>query len=161
MAEFGAAVHDAQVLEQSLELILAVLSSDESLRRSLPALGAIYSPDTQRTLGQLINTLRKVIDLPKEANDQLEAVLKTRKSLVHGYFKNERRLGATFTAAGVQTLVSELHNIRGSLKAANELTDGILNQLLAKYGMSIEAAKADAERQYMEASLAEFRGTFH
>jgi hypothetical protein len=159
MAEFGAAVHDAQVLEKSLELILAILSSDETLRSSLPALGAIYAPDTHKTLGQLIKALRKVVDLPKQADDQLELVLKTRNSLVHGHFKNEGRLRATLTTAGVQTLLSELHGIRGALKSAKHLTDGILDRLLEKYGMSVEAARAEAQRKFVEANLEEFCGS--
>lgn len=161
MAEFGAAVFDAQVLESSLEHILALLDRTASQDERLPNASKLYGPDSKATLRELIQALRKRIELPQEISDQLEAVIKVRNSLVHGHFKPESRLSKTHTTEGLTALISELRAIRASLKDANKFTDGILDTLLRRYNTSIEDLRIHANAMYATAQMQEFRGTRH
>ncbi|MGH8528947.1 MAG: hypothetical protein ACRETN_03760 [Nevskiales bacterium] len=161
MAEFGAAVHDAQVLERSLEYILVLLDHTALPGEQLPNASELYGPESTASLGKLVNVLRKRIELPREDSDELEKAIKTRNSLVHGYFKPESRLVATLTASGADGLVSEIREIRASMKMWNKITDGILDTLLRRDGTSIKKLCELAETMYATAQLQEFRGLKH
>jgi hypothetical protein len=161
MAEFGAAVHDAQVLERCIENILALLDKTVSPGEQLPDASKLYGSESTASLGSLVNALRKRIEVPRDVSDSLEEAIHTRNRLVHGYFKPEKRLVATLSETGIATLIAELREIRASLKGWTALTEKILDALLKRYGMSVEQLRDHAEVMYASAKLQEFRGTRH
>lgn len=100
MAEFGAAVHDAQVLESSIELILSLLDQTAQRDEKVPEVEA-FGAYSDKTLGQLIGLLKHRISVSSSEEKLLRHALNTRNHLVHSFFRKEDRLRATLTPVGV------------------------------------------------------------
>lgn len=161
MAEFGAAVHDAQVLESSIELILSLLDKTGRSKRNAPNIEGLLSVYSDKPLGRLIQLLKRRIPVKDSEAELLKTALNTRNHLVHGFFKKEDRLKATLTPDGVTALIGEISKVRSVLRSANGITDRMLNDLLRKYNLSVEVLKEHAWEMFQKAKLEYLRRSIH
>ena len=160
MAEFGAAVHDAQVLEGSIELILSLLDQTARPSEKVPGVDALIEY-SQKPLGQLIKLLKRRITIVKSDEKLLKDALDIRNHLVHLFFRREDRLMATLTPDGIAALADEIRDIRALIKEANNISDRILDELLRKYDLSVDKLKAHAMEMYRKANLLYLRRVVH
>lgn len=152
MAEFGAAVHDAQVLESSIELILSMLDQTAEPNEVVPGVEALIAY-TDKTLGQLIGLLKRRITVTDSEGNLLKNALASRNHLVHSFFRQEDRLKATLTPDGITALIGEIRDIRALIGQANNISDRMLDGLLKKYGLSVEKLREHAVEMYRKANL--------
>lgn len=160
MAEFGAAVHDAQVLESSIELILSLLDQTARQGEEVPGVEALISY-SDKPLGQLIGLLKRRITVADSEEKLLKDALIIRNQLVHSFFRREDRLKATLTPDGITALIDEVRNIRTLIQQANHTSDRMLDALLKKYGLSVEKLKENAVEMYRKANLEYLQRVIH
>lgn len=153
MAEFGAAIHDAQVLESSIELILSLLDKTAQPNEKAPSVDGLFSVYSNRCLGELIRLLKQRICVKDSEAELLKQALDTRNHLVHGFFKQEDRLKETLTPDGITTLINTIKNVRAVFRQAIVITDRFLNDLLQKYNLSVQSVKEHAWEMYKQANL--------
>lgn len=161
MAEFGAAVHDAQVLEGSIELILSLLDQTARSNEKVPGIEALFAVYSDKTLGQLIGLLKQRITVTGSEEKLLKEALGIRNHLVHAFFKQEDRLRSTLTPDGITSLIDEIGKIRTLIRQANDTSDRMLDELLKKYGLSVETLKEHAVEMYRKANLEYFQRVIH
>lgn len=90
--ELGKALFICQSLEESLCFLHAQMSYEEVGGQD-DAFDASWDFHSNKTLGQLINALRKRIEIPEDVNAFLESGLNIRNDIVHGFMtKNMQRL---------------------------------------------------------------------
>jgi len=160
MAEFGAAVHDAQVLESSIEIILSLLDQTARQGEEVPGIEALISY-SDKTLGQLIGLLKRRVTVTESEEKLLKDALIIRNQLVHSFFRREDRLKATLTPDGVTALIDEVRNIRTLIRQANDISDRMLDSLLKQYGLSVGQLEENAVKMYRKASLEYLKPVIH
>ena len=127
--ELGKTLCLCQALEVSLRFLNAQLSHDEADGEE-EAFGASWDSYSNETLGQLINTLRKRIDISEDLSDYLESGLKIRNEIVHDSMtRNIRR----FThPQGRLEVKSELAFMKREVKKRIVLVNKLLDTLFAQ-----------------------------
>lgn len=140
--ELGKALFICQSLEESLHVFNAQLSHDETDgEEGLFGLSLdLYSNDT---MGQLINKLRKRIDIPEDLSDYLESGLWIRNEIVHGYMtKNFSRLAHP---QGRIEVLAELAAMKLEVKKRSILVNKLLDALFAKDGFASAELKRNVD----------------
>lgn len=127
--ELGKALYTCQSLEVNLRSLNAQLSRDEADGEEV-MFGSSLDFYSNETLGQLINTLRKRIDIPADLSDYLESGLKIRNEIVHDSItRNTQR----FThSKGRREVESELAFMKTEVDKRNVLINKLLDAILAK-----------------------------
>jgi len=147
--ELGKALFICQSLEESLHFFNAQLLHEDADGEE-GAFGASWDFYSNETMGQLINRLRKRIDIPADLSDYLESGLKIRNEIVHGSVtKNFSRLDHP---QGRLELQSELAVMKLEVKKRNILVHKLLDALFAKQGFANLELKRNADelRAYLD-----------
>lgn len=142
-ALFGAALHDVQVLEYGLLLVMALATRYEHARFSFPEPGEALSPARAgRTLGELFRAVKDTAGLDAAQRRLLRRAIRRRNELIHGFMveRTERFL----SSAGRAELRAELERARELLAHANAIVAPLVDRYLAEYGTSLEALKSQA-----------------
>lgn len=149
--ELGKALFICQSFEESLCFLHALMSHEE-VSEEQGAFEASWDFHSTKTLGQLINALRKRIDIPDDLSAFLEAGLKIRNGIVHGFVpKNMQRLVHPKERAEVE---NELEHMKREVKKRDVVINKLLDAMFAKYGMSNTDLKHRAEQQWVYANEA-------
>ena len=121
-AKFGLAMYQAQCLERELAIALATVYGARANRIARAELDRLFESNFHQTLGQLINRMRKTVDVPKDVQLALGQALERRNWLAHHYFWD--RAGQFVTAKGRNSMIRELLDIANLLNRTDEqLTD--------------------------------------
>jgi hypothetical protein len=144
--ELGKTLFICQSFEESLLLLHAQMSHEEAAGEN-GAFSSSWDFHSSKTLGQLINTLRKRIDIPEDLSDFLEFGLKTRNKIVHGFITtNIQRLSHPKGRLDVE---SELVAMKLEVKKCDMVVNKLLDVLFAKYGFSNADLKRNADAQWI------------
>jgi hypothetical protein len=133
--ELGAALFEAQHLEAGLSLLLKVM--DEKSKRGRGAVAApLDSPDAPQTIGQLFREVRLRKYLTDAERTSIQAGVKERNFLIHGYWDEKHTLALT-KPAGRAWLVKDLDRIREVCRRAGRIVDSIIDRYLKESGTSL------------------------
>lgn len=142
MLEFGATVYIWQLFENSLCLLLALMS-EQRLPSAGQAFQASWDFHSEKTLGGLVAALKGQIEFQSDFESFLREGVDQRNAVIHGYMtKNTPR----FTdPKGRLEVIEELRAIRNNVRKRDLAICKLLDALLPKYGTSTEALKRNAD----------------
>ena len=145
MLELGKAVFICQSLEESLCLLHAQMTHEETDGEH-GAFQASWDFHSSKTLGQTLNALRKRIEIPDDMNEYLEQGVKIRNAIVHGFVrKNMARL---MDPKGRLEVKAELASLKVEVKKRDIVVNKLLDALFAKHGFTNEDLKRAAGELY-------------
>lgn len=138
-AEFGHACQQAQLLEDSLRLLLLVgREYAENFHVSDEALRDPVNTEGIRSLGALFQTVLRVEQFGKGQQREIWRAVGVRNSLVHAYWTHERA-DRVMTPQGRLAMIAELEEIWRILREATGIVDEIIDTYLAAYGTSMKS----------------------
>lgn len=144
LLEFAKAVYICQCLESSLCLLLSLMAHEKTPEEG--AFSASWDFHSKRTLGQLLHRLREQIEVPAELDEYLGVGIERRNEIIHGFLtKNAMRLA---DPKGRIEIESELVELKREVKKRDIVVNKLLDALLAKYGLSNDALKKNADRYW-------------
>jgi hypothetical protein len=142
-ALFGAALHDVQVLEYGLLLVMALATQYEHAQFSFPEPGEALSPARAgRTLGELFRAVKDTAGLDAVQRRLLRRAIRRRNELIHGFMVE--RAERFLSPSGREELRGELERARELLAHANAIVAPLVDRYLAEHGTSLEALKSQA-----------------
>lgn len=151
LLEFAKAVYVCQCFESSLCLLLSLMAHER-----MPEDGvfeASWDFHSKKTLGQLLHRLREQIDVPAELDNYLGVGVDKRNEIIHGFLtKNALRLA---DPKGRLEIERELVELKREVKKRDIVVNKLLDALLAKYGLSNEVLKRNADRYWEYVNPAE------
>ena len=135
-AEFGAAIHDTQVLEFGLVLLMALATRYEDAKFDSDAVSSLSSAQAGQTIGELFRAVRKKEHFTSPERKAIHKAIRLRNDLVHRFMvdKVERLL----SVEGRKDLIEELQAIRRSVQFADQIIASLMNHYLDEYGASLE-----------------------
>lgn len=145
LLELGKALFICQGFESSLYFLHAQLSFEQAAGED-GSFQASWDFHSTKTLGQLINALRKRIDIPDDLNAYLEAGMRMRNEIVHGFVnKNIKRL---YDPNGRVQVESELVAMKLEIRKRDIAVNKLLDAFFAKYGFSNDDLKRNADEAW-------------
>lgn len=148
-AFFGLTAYSANLIEQSLVNLAAVLK--------LPAVGLVTQDIFERTfqeldgktLGQLLHAARKVADIPDDLDGLLRDVLDKRNSLIHSFFwdHSEELLSET----GCHEMIDELREMIAFFVEVDLRLQEVYRPLWEKYGVNEEFIRKELDQAHERA----------
>jgi hypothetical protein len=121
--ELGKALFTCQSLEVNLRALNAQLSNIENESEE-STFGSSWDLFSNETLGQLINALRKRIDIPADLSDYFEAGLKIRNEIVHDSMT--RNMQRCSSPDGRLEVAAELAAMKQEVEKRNILVNKLL-----------------------------------
>jgi len=141
--KLGAALYISQIFEGSLILLHKLIDEEERII-GITKIGDDYS---KKTLGKLVNLLKRRIDVPQQSLDYIFEAIDLRNSIVHGYLISEENMSRFETEGAIVNLVQDLDNKLKAIRERDRFVCGLIDQYLKKYGTSTEALKELAEKR--------------
>ena len=142
-AHFGLAVYQAQVLEHSLVNAMVILKLPERNRITRTDIDDFMGQEFQKTLGNLVNDLKKYTTLPPGLEKLLSSALKTRNWLCHHYFRE--RAEDFMMLNGRSGMIIELDDSRDLLIEADSALNALVRPLAAQFGITEATIEAELE----------------
>jgi hypothetical protein len=105
-ARYGLAMYHAQCVEKSLAILVSSVFNNDFLPSDSNRRGEIQDEVFAKTIGRLLNRMRKHISVPPNLNRTLGDALQKRNWLAHEYFWG--RAGEMMTARGRKKMIDEL-----------------------------------------------------
>lgn len=144
LLEFAKAVYICQCFESSLCLLLALMAHEKIPEKG--AFEASWEFHSTKALGRLLQSLREQIEVPTELDEYLGIGVKKRNEIIHGFLtKNALRLADP--KARIE-IVNELVHLKQEVKKRDIVVNKLLDALFAKYGLSNELLKRNADRYW-------------
>jgi len=143
-AHAGLALYWAQCLEKSLENFLCLHARVAGECVTLTELDALEERVEAQTLGRLLADTRKHVRFGNGAEELLATALERRNFLAHQFFKE--RAEAFVSRAGRDQMVTELIEIRESLRSADVAATVICKALQKVLGISDEMIERELKR---------------
>jgi hypothetical protein len=135
-AEFGAAVHDTQVLEFGLVLLMALATRYDDAHFTSEAVRALASAHAGQTLGEIFKAVRKKEYFTSPERKAIHKAIRLRNELVHRFMVD--KVEQILSPEGRHALLEELHGIREAVQAADRIIASLLDRYLEEYGTSLE-----------------------
>jgi hypothetical protein len=85
-AYFGLTMFHVQCLERTLSMLSATVYNSNANRITRSQFDSLLEANFEKTLGQLINNIKRSVDLPDGFENKLADALKKRNFLAHHYF---------------------------------------------------------------------------
>jgi len=151
-AEFGAAVHDTQVLEFGLVLLMALATRYDDAHFTSEAVKALSSAHAGKTLGEIFKSVRKKEYFTSPERKAIHKAIRLRNELVHRFMVD--KVEQILSPEGRHALQEELHGIREAVQAADRIIASLLDRYLEEYGTSLEELQdyaSDLFREQVEA----------
>lgn len=142
MLELGATVYICQIFENTLCLLLALISEHRLLSngRSFESSWDFHS---EKTLGQLVSALKQQLDLPPDFETFLREGVTKRNAVIHGFMTREAlRL---VEPKGRIEIIKELRALRKDIRARDLAIVKLADILLKKYELSTDVLKKHAD----------------
>jgi hypothetical protein len=141
-AEFGAAVHDAQVLEFGLILLMALATRYDQAHFPEGPRESLSPARIGKTLGQLFFAVREKEYFTKAEKKMIFKAIRKRNDLIHGYMVD--RVHDLLSADGRQFLLEDIRRTRKSLQDADRVNASLIDRYLQDYGTSLDEVEAQA-----------------
>ncbi|MGE0876290.1 MAG: hypothetical protein AB7O31_16635 [Burkholderiales bacterium] len=141
--ELGKALFICQCFEGTLIMLLSTISYEEADMEegSFTAAIELFS---QKTLGQLLRRLKERIDPPAELTDCFISGWNSRNWIVHHFLHST--VHELSSPKGRLQAIEKLVAAKQTVKRADIVANRVLDMYLKKYGMSVAALKANADR---------------
>jgi hypothetical protein len=152
-AEFGAAVHDTQVLEFGLVLLMALATRYDDADFSSAAVESLSSVDAGKTVGELFRAVRRKEHFTTPERKAIHKAIRLRNDLVHRFLVH--KVEALLTADGRQELVSEIRRIRKAVQRADRIVASLIDRYLEEYGTSLDELQDYASELFQETAPAD------
>lgn len=152
-AEFGAAVHDTQVLEFGLVLLMALATRYDNAQFTSDAVKALSSAQAGQTLGELFRAVRKKEYFTSPERKAIHKAIRLRNDLVHRFMVD--KVEQFLSSDGRQTLLDEVRGIREAVQAADRIIASLIDRYLEEYGTSLEELQDYASELFPEETPAE------
>ncbi|WP_155956135.1 hypothetical protein [Pseudomonas sp. RL] len=145
-AHYGAAMYFAQVLEHGIAnaLLFLDLIPRTSAKYSPEQFDAFYEDQFEKTLGNLIRTLKSVTTVPKDLEDALQESKDRRAHVAHHFF---REAADDIYLKNYQKRIDELEGHRAFFQATDELLEAFVWPVMQSYGYT-EATMERAMKEY-------------
>jgi len=143
-ARFGLAIYQAQCLERQLAILLSTEYGPGPTRMTRDQYDELLHSFFQKTLGSLINHLRKSIEIPDDLESILTETLKKRNWLAHHYFWE--KAGQFMTAEGRITMIRELQSIADSFNRIDQQLTEISHIWAEHHGITEEIIQKHLEK---------------
>lgn len=141
--EFGRSVFICQCFEASLNLLLATIAHQES-GGDTEQFQTTWDFHSNHTLGRMLRSLRRKVEVSAEADAFLEAGIRYRNEIVHGFLtKNTLRLAEPKQR---MEILAELARLKGEVKQRDIFVNKLLDSFLSAYGLSVDLLKEQADR---------------
>jgi hypothetical protein len=141
-AEFGAAVHDTQVLEFGLVLLMALATRYDDARFGKNAVASLSSAQAGKTVGELFRAVRKKEHFTSPERKAIHKAIRLRNDLVHRFMVD--KVEQLFSESGRQGLVEELQGIRRAVQYADGIIASLIDRYLREHGASLDDLRAYA-----------------
>ena len=141
---FGLAMYQAQCIERQLAMLLVSLQEKRPQNRTTLELEALYTRAFQRTLGQLLDLVRREASIPAEMESRLTEALSTRNQLAHNYFWD--RAGEVQTVTGRQFMIQELREIATRFDQLDEELTALMQGWTEQLGITQVVLEAAMQR---------------
>lgn len=142
-AEFGAAVHDTQVLEFGLVLLMALATRYDDARFERNAVAALSSAQAGKTIGELFRAVRKKEHFTSPERKAIHKAIRLRNDLVHRFMVD--KVEQLFSETGRRELAEELQGIRKAVQYADGIIASLIDRYLEEHGASLEELQEYAE----------------
>lgn len=156
-AFYGLTAYQAQLLEQSLISLAAVLQLPEPHVLTREAFEEVFDDLNRKTLGKLIGAAKKLGPLPNGAEALLMEALEKRNYLVHHFFRTHDE--DLISETGRCEMINELRDLLVFLQKVDRAVEDIYRPLWVRYGVDdsfmateLAAMRARAERRDQAAS---------
>lgn len=144
LLEFAKAVYICQCFESSLCLLLAQMAHEKNPEEG--AFTASWDFHSRKTLGQLLHSLRQQIEVPAELDEYLGVGIEKRNEIIHGFLtKNALRLAEP---KGRIEIEKQLVSLKQEVKKRDVVVNKLIDTILAKYGLSNDILKRNADRYW-------------
>ncbi|MCP4487102.1 MAG: hypothetical protein GY820_07260 [Gammaproteobacteria bacterium] len=139
--KLGSALYISQIFEGSLIFLHKLIDEDER------ATGVQKIPDgySKKTLGNLLNLLKRRIDVKQHSLDYIFEAIELRNIIVHGYLVSEENMAKFESESGISSLVQDLDLKIIQIRERDHYVCTLIDQYLKKYGTSTELLKSQAE----------------
>jgi hypothetical protein len=152
-AEFGAAVHDTQVLEFGLVLLMALATRYDDAHFTPEAVKALSSSQAGQTLGELFRAVRKKEYFTSPERKSIHKAIRLRNDLVHRFMVD--KVEQFLSPEGRATLLDEIRGIRGAVQSADRIIASLIDRYLEEYGTSLEELQDYASELFPKEQAAE------
>ena len=148
-AFFGLAAYSANLIEQSLVNLAAVLR--------LPAVGLVpqdmfertFQELDKKTLGQLLRAAREIADIPDDLDGLLRDALDKRNSLIHSFFWYHRE--ELLSETGCHEMINELREMIASFVEVDRRLEEVYLPLWEKHGVDEEFIRKELDQAHERA----------
>lgn len=151
-AEFGAAVHDTQVLEFGLILLMALATRYEDADFGSNAVESLSSADAGKTVGELFRAVRKKEHFTSPERKAIHKAIRLRNDLVHRFMV--QKVESLLTQEGRQELVNEIRAIRQAVQSGDRIVASLIDRYLEEYGTSLDELQDYAAHLFEEPAAA-------
>lgn len=135
--KLGAALYISQIFEGSLIFLHQLIDEDERVT----GITKISDDYSKKTLGKLLNLLKRRIDVPQQSLDYIFEAIELRNNIVHGYLISEQNMAQFESEAGIASLAQDLDYKLNQIRERDHHVCSLIDQYLKKYGTSTEALK--------------------
>ena len=141
--ELGKAVYICQCFESSLCFLLSLIAH-ESAEGEDGAFQASWDFHSKKTLGNLLKSLREIIEVPDDLDSFLGEGVTKRNEIVHGFLtRHAERLANPKERLKIE---QELVMLKQEVKRRDIVVNKLIDTLLKKYGTSNNQLKRNADR---------------
>lgn len=135
-AKYGLAMYSAQCFETELVGLLVSLKLKDRDKITRSDLDLFTGKNYEKTLGRLINSLKKAMKISENLETELRELLDIRNYLAHRYFRVK---AIDFIKKdGRQRMLSELESIISKLENGDKKLDLIDSVICEQYGITNE-----------------------
>ena len=138
-AEFGAAVHDTQVLEFGLVLLMALATRYDDAQFGTDSVKTLSTAQAGQTVGELFRAVRKKEHFTSPERKAIHKAIRLRNDLVHSFMVD--KVENLFTPEGRESLLQEIRAIRGAVQTADRINASLIDRYLEEYGTSVDELK--------------------
>ncbi|CAL4861113.1 hypothetical protein [Microbacterium sp. MM2322] len=155
LAQYGAAMYQAQVLESGLINVLAIAEGNGIPNATVRDFDAVIDAASRKTMGALLRKLQPHLGSDTELVEDLQAGLRLRNRLAHSFF-GEYSVGFT-RPEGRESMLVELHIAIERFEGLDRRLDPVLGRYLDARGIDeagrselLAAAQTELIRRYEE-----------
>jgi len=140
--ELGKAVYICQIFESSLCFLLSLLEHEIDNGEE-GVFQEAWNFHSKKPLGQLLDALRKKIEVPEDLKAYILVGIDKRNEIVHRSIANN--IIRLYESTGRIEFERELVELKNEVKRRDITVNQLIDSLLKKYGLSNTSLKRDAD----------------
>ncbi len=148
-ARYGLAVYHAQCVEKSLAILVSSVFSGEFLPSTPEQREELYDEAFSKTLGRLLNRLKKQIAVPPNLHSTLIEARRKRNWLAHDYFWE--RAGEILLTNGRDKMIDELTDLSEFFSKLDEHLTSTYEKWAEKHGVTQDRIRDEFKKLIHEA----------